>query len=275
MRQTKTKMLAPFMLVVFLAGLGLIVAEAGASPTINSAVINTRIWNDDSDSVLTFGNSYPTSLWIQDAELDGDGAGGEWANRHNFRLSENGFTAADYDNGDGFVFFTDVNLSGPANSEGGINVSPWWSQDVDGTFTVITGNGEIAAFGGRLPFYSFNSHVPPVTYTKGETIRLGVKYRPNGLSEADPATIHYIVIKDSTTYSSGPLAFDEGNPGEGYGSWGMLDDSRVGGYFMPQIVVDDPSNWGRADFGSMYVPEPASLALLLIGGLAVMHRRGR
>jgi hypothetical protein len=276
MLETKRKTWAPFMVVLILAGLGMVVAEASASPAINSAIINTRIWNDDSNSVITFGNNYPTSLWIKDDQLDGDGEGGEWANRHNFRLSENGFIAADFDNDDGFVFFTDVTVSGPANSEGGINLSPWWSQDVDGTFTVITNSGEIAAFGGRLPYYSFNNHEPAVTYTKGETVRLGVKYFPNDLSEENPGTIEYVVIKNSVRYTSGRIAFDMGTESEGYGTWGILDDSRVGGYFMPQIVEGDSSNWGRIDYGNMfYVPEPASLALLLLGGLTVMRRRGR
>jgi len=189
-----------------------------------------------------------------------------------FRLSENGFTDAVFNNADGFAFFTDVTLTGPANSEGGINIGPWWDKDVGGVFTAITGNGEIAAFGGRLPFYSFNNHVPPVNYVKGETIRLGVIYDPHSLTQEDPGTIEYIVIKNGIPYSSGPLAFDQGNPNEPeWGFWGILNDARVGGYFQPQIQIGNPDNWGRVEFGNMYyIPEPASLALL---GLALLLRR--
>lgn len=263
-------------LAVVMAGLGIVATDVAASPSINSAVISTRIFNDDSDSTVTTGNSYPTSLFIQDSNLDGDGAGSEFANRHNFRLSTNTLTPANFANNDGFDFFADVTLTGTANSEGGLNLSPWYSQAVDGVFTAITGNGEIAAFGGRLPFYSFNSHVPPVNYVKGETIRMGVKYRPNSLTLADPGTIEYIVTKNSVTYSSGVIPFDEGNPAEDppHGLWGILNDAQLGGYFQPQINTSDPNNWGRVDFGDMYyVPEPATLAMLLFGGLVAMRRR--
>jgi hypothetical protein len=262
-------------LVVMMAGLGMVVADAVASPNITSAVITTRVFNDDPNSTVTTGNSYPTSLFIQDSGLDADGGGG-FANRHNFRLSEDTLTPAIFANGDGFDLFADVTLTGPANSEGGLNISPWYSQAVDGVFTAITGNGEIAAFGGRLPFYSFNSHNPPVNYVKGETIRLGVKYRPNSLTMADPGTIEYIVVKNSLWYSSGVIPFDEGNPAEDppYGLWGILNDAQVGGYFQPQINSSDPTNWGRVDFADIsYVPEPATLALLLLGGLVATRRK--
>ena len=93
-----------FLLACVLAGVALAATSAMASPVINSAIINLRIFNDDSDSVVTFGNNYPASLFIQDAVLDGDGTGGEWANRHNFRLSANGgISAANFMNGDGFT----------------------------------------------------------------------------------------------------------------------------------------------------------------------------
>jgi len=250
-------------------------ATAAATPDIDSAIINTRIWNDDPSSDLTTDNSYPSSLWIQDASLDGDGVGG-WANRHNFRLSDNGGVAeAVFMNGDGFEFYSDVTLSGTASTEGGLNLSPWWSQAVDGVFMLRTSDGEISAWGGRLPFYNFTAE-QGLTYTTGETVRLGIKYDPNSLTEMDPATIEYLIVQGGTEYTSGVLSFDMGNPDEDppYGLWGMLNDARVGGWFMPLIDTADPDNWGRADFGDMaFVPEPAMLAMLGLMGLALVRRR--
>ena len=243
-----------------------------ASPNINGAVVKSRIWNDASYSTFTSGNLYPSSLWMNDAGLDQTG----WANRHNFRLSENGgISEAVFMNEDGFGFWADVTMTGTANIEGGLNLSPWWSQDVDGVFMLNTESGEVACWGGRLPFYSFTVS-NGITYTKGETARLGIVYSPNGLSETDPATIVYSYAIGGNTYTSPALPFDMGNPAEDppYGLWGMLNDARVGGYFMPKVNLNDPGNWGHAEFANIvYTPEPAALALL--GPGAVLLRRGR
>lgn len=252
-----------------------VAAVAVATPLIDSAVLNLRLWNDDSDSVLTTGNLYPNWIWIQDAELDGDGQGGEYANRHNFRLSENGgISAANFMNNDAFMFLSDVTISGTGNGEGGLSLSPWWSQNHDGIFMLKTTDGEIACFGGRLPFYSFTGNYG-LTYAKGETVRLGFVYDPHSLTEQDPGTIEYLLYKGGSWYSSGALPFDQGNPNEPqYGFYGILDYAQVGGLFQPYIVPGDPSNMVRIDFENMYfVPEPAGLALLCAAGLLALRRR--
>ena len=93
------------------------------------------------------------------------------------------------------------------HGEAGLQISPWWSQDVDGRLNVRTTDGEIACFGGRLPFYNFTaSH--GINYTKGNTIHVEIRYEPNGLSQADPGTIQYTVGYLGQTYSSGVLAFE-------------------------------------------------------------------
>lgn len=243
-----------------------------ASPMINSAVVNTRIFNDIPGSTVTFSDLYPASLMIRDENVS---AASGFANRHNFRLSENDTTAAVFMNDDAFSFFSDVTITGTANSEGGLNVSPWWSQQVDGVFMLNTGSGEIAIFGGRLPFYSFTAN-HGLTYTKGDTVRVGVVYAPNSLTELDPGTIQYFYEDGSGSYSSPIIPFDEGNPAEDppYGLWGILNDARVGGFFQVVNNPADPANWAQIDFTNMvYIPEPASLLLLGMAGLALVRRR--
>jgi len=76
-----------------------------------------------------------------------------------------------------------------------------------------------------------------------------------------------------TDYSSGALAFDQGNPAEDppHGLWGLLTPFGVGGYFQPQ--VGNPL-WEQIEFGDMnYVPEPATMALLGLGSLFLVRRR--
>lgn len=264
-------------LISFVA-LSAMAAVASASPVINGAVVKTRIFNDNPGSTVTFTNAYPSEVRISDVDND---AGAGFANRHNFRLSDNGgANEAVFLNGDGFDFAADVRLYGAdggladAPVEGGLNVSPWWSHDVDGVFAIIPANGgEIACFGGRLPFYSFTSQFG-LHYTFGDTVRMGVKYRSNGLSMASPATIEYIYTDMSGTYSSGPLAFDQGNPAEDppYGLWGMLNDARVGGFMQRQIAGG--TNEANIRFSNIvYAPEPSSLALLALAGLAAFRRR--
>ncbi len=256
--------------------LAAVIAGAQASPIINGAVVKTRIFNDAPDSTVTYSNLYPGSLWIEDANLYRQDGG--FANRHNFRLSDNGgISEAVFLNHDPFSFAADVTLTGPANSEGGLNLSPWWSKDVDGVFMINAASGEIACFGGRLPFYSFTSNFG-LTYTKGTTVRLGLVYNPHNNTQDNPATIQYSYIVGGQEYDSPVLAFDEGNPNEDppYGLWGILNDARLGGYFQPQVSHDDPNNWGRIDFGNMVytpIPEPATLVLLSLAGLAMLRRR--
>lgn len=252
-------------------------ASVASADFIDSAIIKTRIFNDDPGSTLTTSNFYPAGVGIKDEHVDGDGSGGEFANRHNFRLSGNGgISEYVFLNDTAFEFYADVTITGTANSEGGLNVAPWWSKDVDGQFMLNSASGEIAVFGGRLPFYSFTGN-HGLTYTKGDTVRQGVIYDPNSLSEADPGTIEYIYSDDSGTYSSGRLAFDMGNPAEDppYGLWGILNDARVGGYFQVVINANDPDNWGEINFGNMeFVPEPSTI-LLLLGSCALVLRNRR
>jgi len=248
----------------------------GATPNINSAVLHTRVFNDFPNSTLTTTNNYPALIEF----FDGPVGPSTFANRHNFRLSDNGgANDAVFLNGDAFIFEADVTLLGTGPVEGGLQVSPWYSQQVDGVFNIRLNDGEVAAFGGRLPFYNFTAN-HGVLYAAGTTIHQKMIYRPNGLSQASPATMQYIYTDASGTYSSGQLAFDEGNVAEGviYGNWGILNDARVGG--MVQVMNFDQnqhSAGARFENMSFSVPEPTTFVLfgLALIGLTGIRRRSK
>jgi hypothetical protein len=238
---------------------------AFATPAPTSAKITTRTFNDCPLSTLTPVNAYPGSISITDVMHP---ACVGFANLHSWGFSEDGgVTQSLFVNHSNFTACASFKLDGAGTGEGGLRFGPWWSPAVDGRFMANTGNGEIACFGGRLPFYSFTgSH--GITYVKGTTIFMQMTYTANGLNAGSPATIQYRVTDGSGTYDSPVLPYDEGslNPVEApYGNWGCLHDATVGGYFQPRantgaslaatwtdicftnndVVPTLPSSWGR------------------------------
>lgn len=235
-----------------------------ATPAPNSAFIAERTFNDCPLSVLTTNNAYPASIMIDDVM---NGACVGFANLHSWSFSEDlGATASLFKNGSNFHFCADVTISGQGEGEGGLRLAPWWAQFVDGRFMINATTGEIACFGGRLPFYSFTG-AHGINYVRGTTVHMEMTYLANSLTAADPATVEYQITIGAMNYTSGPLAFDEGNPAEDppYGLWGMLHDGMVGGYFQPRantgagltctwenicfdnldVVPTQSSTWGR------------------------------
>lgn len=208
------------------------VQTALGMPTVNSVTIQTRVFNDCPISTLTVSNDYPASIQITDAMVPlciG------FANLHSWSFSQdNGASAAVFNNNSNFHFAADFKLDGPGEGDGGLRISPWYSQFVDGRCAVSVTTGEIVCFGGTLPFYNFTIN-HGISYTRGTTIRLEATYRARELFSSEPATIRYRVVYNGNTYDSPELPFAKGNglDADPYGLWGMLNDSRVGGYFQP------------------------------------------
>lgn len=217
----------------------------GTTPSPNSAKIATYVFPDCPITTLTVTNAYPAAITFDEQGyvcLFG-------ANRHNWSFSaDGGATKAEFENCSAYRFCANVTLDGSnPHAEAGLSVRPWWSPEVDGQFMINAFNGEIAAFGGRMPFYSFTvGH--GITYTRGTTVLMEIEYQPNGLSSFHPATITYKITIGATTYSSGPLNYDEGNPAEGHGSWGELTPAYVGGYFQQNGTPDGTSVGATVSF---------------------------
>jgi hypothetical protein len=231
--------------VLTVLSIGFTVENSYATPNPTGVVFVERVFNDCPTSILTTDDNYPMMVGIQDAVLDCGG----FANLHVWRFSEDGANPAIFANGDAFSFCAILTITGTADGEAGLQISPWWSPSVDGRFNVRSTDGEIACFGGRLPFYSFSgSH--GVFYEKGNSIFLRVLYLPNDLNEDNPATIVYELIYDGMPYSSGPLAFDMGNPEEDppYGLWGMLNEGQAGAHLQAFLQPGNPDAWIRAEW---------------------------
>ena len=257
-------------LALVVALVALAAGTALATPVPSTAVALTRVFNDTPFSVLNVTNTYPTLIQFDDTSVAPAG----WANLHTWRFSQDGVAAMDVMNQDGFSFSADVTISG-ANGEAGLQVTPWWSQ-ADGRFNIRTPDGEVAVFGGRLPFYSFTAAHGKV-YTAGTTVRLTMIYRPTDtMDAAHPATIEYI-YNDGVAVTSGPLPFDEGNPAENppHGLFGILNPATVGGYMQfnnmgGQIGGTMTTSWGNVTFDDLGTV--VSIEASTFGGVKALFR---
>jgi hypothetical protein len=211
------------------------------TPNPNGVKFETRIYNDCPASTVTTGGSYPSSFYIDDTTLPCSG----YANLHIWQFSEDGgATTAQFGNNSNFHFCADLVISGEdANGgEAGINIAPWWWK-VDGRINVRIPDGEVAAFGGRMPFKNWTGD-HGVVYVKDTSIHLEMTYvsGPSGPSAAAPGQVQYSVTYGANTYTTPWFLLDEGNVAEGvvHGNWGILEPSTVGGFFQPRL---DPGNF--------------------------------
>ena len=236
-------------------------AQGMATPNPTSAVVKTRIFNDCPFSTVTVTNQYPSLISIEDTGLACSG----FANLHDWSFSEDGSTEAQFPNNSDFRFSADVTLSGTGIGEGGLRLAPWWSPDADGKFMINATTGEIACFGGRLPFYSF-TNAYGLHYVKGDQIHMQITYKPHGLFASGPATIEYEITYGGKNYASGELNYDEGNTAENppHGLWGLLDFGYAGGYFQPNMQSGNFNSGLKATFANIRFvicpkePDPAA-----------------
>lgn len=253
---------------VLTACLGLAAATV-AQPAINGAHPNTRVYDNFPASTLVVTNSYPALVQFSDSNLVGAG----FANRHNFRLSsDGGATNAQFQNSHSFSFFSDLKLSGTSGASGeiGLQISPWWDPNGDGVLFMNGATGEVAAFGGRLPFYSFTGS-QGASYTLGTTVRVGVEYAAHSNTAGDPGQIRYWY----GALNSGWINFDQGNPGEDppHGLYGILSPAYVGGYMQAPGAQVGTGTLVASFSNNTYVPTPSSMALLGLAGVVAGRRR--
>jgi hypothetical protein len=237
-----------------------------AAATFNGLKSNPRVFNDFSTSNLTLNNSnsIPGTVSIDDRNLTDDGTGGNFANRHDVTLStDNGANSHVFSITEGFTIQANVTLSagtttpGTPRKEAGFRINSPITGDT--LFLLNSDAHEIVAFGGGAAFHSFGSGA--TGYTPGTTILMGLTYTPGA-----PGTIEYFNDRGSGIETSGPLAYSniEGGP---------LNYTVA---MYGQITPQDANDFITATFNNVTassVPEPASLALLSLGSLAMLARR--
>lgn len=227
---------------------------------INSTYLMTRYYNDVPNSQLTADNPW-NSVHFHDV-LSAQGGGNGWANRHDWALSNDGGASAYmFDGTQNFSVDFDLNL----NDSGLPGVEAGFMLDNPGNgnhwFLIKDGNnGEVVAFGGGLPFYSFTAN-QNVHWTLGEPVHMGMDY-----------------IYDGT---SGYVQYRYNNLVSGFLKWGnaegkMLANTRVGGYALFQNDPNSEVDYGDALWSNInIVPEPFSLIAMGLGLAVVIRRRRR
>ncbi len=245
-------------------------SAALATPLPNSASIHLRVFDDCPISIINTTNAFPGLVEIDDQNQPPQPICAGFANLHTWRFSQDGTNPIQFANGDAFEYSSDVTLNGIG--EGGLSLAPWWGPHADGLFNVRTTDGEIAVFGGRLPFFSFTGAFG-LLYVNNTPIKLGMTYIPNGLSAASPAQVVYSVRYNSINYTSGLLAFDQGNPAEGHGEWGALTPWYAGGHMkMFAFPAGQPHGINGQWRNIQYTTSPVSNAKSSWGQLKKLYR---
>jgi hypothetical protein len=256
-------------------------AMAQPGPAINGIKSNLRFFNDFSTTVVAPTNSNsvnPGSASISESGFADDGIGGNFANRHDFTLSaDGGANNAAFSINDSFTVSAIVNLSAGSNAprkEAGLRINS--GPTGDALFLVNSDAGEIVAFGGGGPFYSFSAGAPP-DYTPGTSILMGFSMIGGG-APGVPNTIQYFIdrtpLDPAGVEYSGQLAFSnlEGGP-VAY---------NVAVYAQAQPNLQNSAEFVNASFTDIRysptpIPEPTAVASLVMGliGWGACFRRRR
>ncbi len=244
--------------------------------SINSVIVVPRAFDDIPAATFTPINSYPGSIsFIEQNVCSATG----FANRDVWYFSNNGGSSAyQFQNNDYFNASFGVTLTGGTTGydlEGG-----WLFSNPSGGFggdlqSIVTASGVVVQFGGPsyYPFSPAAGGYPGAggsipNYVPGETYIMGLNYviDPNTGKNA----FQYSVNGQFAASSAGDTYFDLV-----YGPIGSVGDT-LGGYLMIQNDPENPSNSGEVVFSDITittVPEPSALALLGMGGLALLRRR--
>lgn len=274
---------------------------------INGFAVTARNFNDiDISSVSVNGVFYnapnpnppPATLSNQLGAIAGLGAGvhfhetvpqfvpsnGGFANRHNAMFStDGGATAYQFQRNEGFYIQTSVQVTGnnaPAK-EAGLNF--WMNRSVvdpgpvavtytdEGFFNIRNSDGEVAIFGGGLPFHSFGN-----VYVNGSTVTIGLAYYAPGSIAANGAVEYFYNgvgsgIKFMDNVNDRIIPGDVNSPT--FGAGGISNYALIGFRAQntrnPFLTEDTHTIYSNVSV----IPAPGAAGLIGLAGLAAMRRR--
>ena len=248
--------------ISIIVGVSLVAAGAASAQvsSINSAVLNARVFNDVPGAVGTYINNYPGSISLGEAGIS---APTGFANRDVWQFSNNSSTPYAFQDGNYFTASFSLQVTDTADSprkEAGFLFSTVSNGDIQ--FIVNTDGHEVVQFGG-ISFFSFNSSFG-LSYNSGQTITLQMSYFKDGAGN------------NALQFWANGLATPvfEFGPTVGSGALDIGNGSTLGGYFQ---IVNDPNNLnngGTALFSNIAissVPEPSLIALLGLGALPAVR----
>ncbi len=236
------KHISCFTAIVGLAAVNGAVAQIS---TINSAAYTPRQFNDIPAATLTVVSNYPSLISFAERNVSRPTG---FANRDSWHFSSNGgvspylFQSNDY-----FTVTMTVTLTGdpisPRKEAGFVFNNPL---NDGGEFIVNTDGHEFVAFGGFLPFYSFNAHDSAFLFNSGETVTMGMTYF---LDSSNKNAIVYFAGTPSACLVSPPLEFSNLE-------LGVINNTTIGGYLQ---IVNSPTiatNSGTAVFQNIRITGP-------------------
>lgn len=247
----------------------------------NGLFVRARVFNDFPTSTLTIdGVSRPVP---EDFARPGMGtfhvneqfpAGtqGNFANKHLGYLStDGGASALSLHVGQSWEMSFDIKLSAPGGAprkEAGVRIeNPRPSLGyTDEGLLLIASDGEVAVFGGVMPFTGFGS-----AYTLGETASVTFRYFAPGVQ--DPTLGAYQVLFNDPIKGLKDSGIKIWGATEPDGTKGFNDGTKVAFVAQNQRnpIIDDSGDFVYSNIS--IIPAPGSLALVGMGGLMAARRR--